>query len=431
MKNKKLMAQIVLKNGKPVQDLENEQLFFDGSAVKLARLYEKKGADALIIHNVSKESWEKEKTIRVIREICLNIDIPVIAGGNIEETEEIERLLQTGCRKAFFYMSMENTQMLERISGHFEKEKIAVCITDFSSIHSIEGSLALLEQSVSLVLMFGDNFHLYDAASRLPMETVPILSFFYFEQVLALLRLKNVAGISGKVISDINTDLFELRKSFVRQGISLQNCVSNFEWKDLKTNSDGLVPVIVQDYKNEQVLMMAYMNQEAFEMTLLTGRMTYFSRSRQSLWLKGETSGHFQYVKQILIDCDNDTLVAKVEQKGAACHTGNRTCFYRELVKKRYKDANPLTMFENVMTEIRRQKECSAEGVYVNGIFDEDLDQILQKAGESFIGLTLAAKNRDKEAACNGIYDQLFQMMMIMDQLGISWSDIAHEYKKR
>ena len=105
----------------------------------------------------------------------------------------------------------------------------------------------------------------------------------------------------------------------------------DFTWADFKTNSDGMVPVVVQDAENDEVLMLAYMNEEAFETTLCLGKMTYWSRSRNELWTKGLSSGHVQYVKQLLIDCDNDTILAKVEQVGAACHTGNRTCFYRTL----------------------------------------------------------------------------------------------------
>ena len=108
---------------------------------------------------------------------------------------------------------------------------------------------------------------------------------------------------------------------------------SDFIWADFKTNSDGMVPVVVQDAENDEVLMLAYMNEEAFETTLRLGKMTYWSRSRNELWTKGLSSGHVQYVKQLLIDCDNDTILAKVEQVGAACHTGNRTCFYRTLAE--------------------------------------------------------------------------------------------------
>lgn len=100
---------------------------------------------------------------------------------------------------------------------------------------------------------------------------------------------------------------------------------------DLKYNEQGLIPAIAQDYENGDVLMLAYMNREALKFTLETGKAHYYSRSRKCLWLKGETSGHFQYVKEIYYDCDCDTLLLKIDQKGAACHTGNRTCFYRKL----------------------------------------------------------------------------------------------------
>ena len=102
-------------------------------------------------------------------------------------------------------------------------------------------------------------------------------------------------------------------------------------WAKMKKNSDGLVPAITQDYENNQVLMMAYMNEEAFCLTCETGYMHYYSRSRDSLWKKGETSGHFQKVIEAYIDCDKDTLLYKIDQTGAACHTGNRTCFYTGL----------------------------------------------------------------------------------------------------
>ena len=102
-------------------------------------------------------------------------------------------------------------------------------------------------------------------------------------------------------------------------------------WEELKKGSDKLVPVITADYETNEVLMLAYMNKEAYQKTLKEGLMTYYSRSRDELWTKGLTSGHFQYVKELRIDCDCDTILALVDQVGAACHTGNRSCFYRRL----------------------------------------------------------------------------------------------------
>ena len=111
------------------------------------------------------------------------------------------------------------------------------------------------------------------------------------------------------------------------------NLKSKMNWSEFKLNSDGMVPVIVQDHKTNEVLMLAYMNEEAYLTTLKLGKMTYWSRSRNELWTKGLTSGHVQYVKSLTIDCDNDTILAKVEQVGAACHTGNRTCFFTPLTE--------------------------------------------------------------------------------------------------
>lgn len=107
---------------------------------------------------------------------------------------------------------------------------------------------------------------------------------------------------------------------------------NKIEWGELKLNSDGMVPVIVQDYENNEVLMLAYMNEEAFYETISSGQMTYYSRSRKELWKKGMTSGHFQNVKSLTADCDLDTILARVEQIGAACHTGKRSCFFQPIV---------------------------------------------------------------------------------------------------
>lgn len=113
-----------------------------------------------------------------------------------------------------------------------------------------------------------------------------------------------------------------------------QSFESNLDFDTFKLDANGLIPCITQDYKTNEVFMMAYMNKEAFYKTLETGYMTYFSRSRQKLWKKGEESGHLQFVKELIIDCDKDTLLARVAQIGAACHTGNPTCFFTSLTKK-------------------------------------------------------------------------------------------------
>ena len=209
------------------------------------------------------------------------------------------------------------------------------------------------------------------------------------------------------------------------------NLKSSIAWSDFKLNSDGMVPVIAQDYQTNEVLMLAYMNEKAFNTTLETGKMTYWSRSRNELWTKGLTSGHLQFVKSLTLDCDNDTILAKVSQVGAACHTGNRTCFYRDLVKKEFNNVNPLEVFENVYQIIKDRKEHPKEGSYTNYLFDKGIDKILKKVGEECTELVIAAKNPDPEEIKYEMSDFLYHAMVLMVERGVTWEDITEELANR
>ena len=178
--------------------------------------------------------------------------------------------------------------------------------------------------------------------------------------------------------------------------------------------------------------MLAYMNEESYEKTLLTGKMTYYSRSRQELWLKGETSGHYQYVKSLTADCDKDTILAKVSQVGAACHTGARSCFFREIAHKEYEQVdNPLSVFTDVFNVIKDRKLHPKEGSYTNYLFDKGIDKILKKLGEEATEIVIAAKNPNPNEIKYEISDFLYHMMVLMAEKNISWEDIMTELANR
>ena len=177
--------------------------------------------------------------------------------------------------------------------------------------------------------------------------------------------------------------------------------------------------------------MLAYMNEESFYETIKTGKMTYFSRSRQKLWVKGETSGHFQYVKSLTVDCDLDTLLAKVDQIGAACHTGSRSCFFKPLVQKESNDTNPLHVFQDVYDVIADRKLHPKEGSYTNYLFDKGIDKILKKVGEEATEIVIAAKNPDPEEIKYEISDFLYHVMVLMAERGVTWEDITEELANR
>ena len=205
-----------------------------------------------------------------------------------------------------------------------------------------------------------------------------------------------------------------------------------FTWEDFKKNSDGMVPVVVQDYRTQEVLMVAYMNEEAYKETIRTGKMTYYSRSRKELWLKGATSGHFQYVKSLSADCDMDTILAKVSQVGAACHTGAKSCFFNEITKKDYVKAdNPLMVFEEVLNVIKDRKIHPKEGSYTNYLFDKGIDKILKKLGEEATEIVIAAKNPNPNEVKYEISDFLYHMMVLMVEKDVDWEEITTELANR
>lgn len=226
-------------------------------------------------------------------------------------------------------------------------------------------------------------------------------------------------------------DFVAFKNKCEQEEIKMTSFETMMEFSEFKTNADGLLPVVVQHYKTQEVLMVAYMNEEAFYMTVKTGKMTYFSRSRQSLWVKGETSGHFQYVKSLTIDCDKDTLLAKVDQVGVACHTGNPTCFFQPIVGTDYDETNPLQVFESVYATIQNRREHPKEGSYTNYLFDKGIDKILKKVGEEATEIIIAAKNPNPEEIKYEMADFLYHAMVLMVERGISWDDIVRELADR
>lgn len=208
------------------------------------------------------------------------------------------------------------------------------------------------------------------------------------------------------------------------------------KFTELKLGNDGLLPVVVQDYLSGQVLMMAYMNEEAYNKTLETKKATFYSRSRQELWVKGLTSGHYQSVKEIAIDCDLDTLLLKVNQEGNACHTGEYSCFYKYQNKKtgEFEDVNTFKqkdVFQGVYDVVKDRQVNPKEGSYTNYLFDKGIDKILKKVGEESAEIIIGAKNEGKEEMVYEISDLLYHLTVLMVEKGATWEDIYDELDKR
>lgn len=392
------ISAVYMKNGKAVSGFHGETACGRcvGYAEPLAILQgaQNNGDRAAMIFDLSETETEHEKAIAKLRVLCGMVQIPVYAAGCIDRLEDVKKLLYAGCAKVFLnYGKESNHAMLQEASERFGKEKIGVFLP--RELRDTE-ELEHLEKYAGMVLLDSRNA---EAASDFP--TMPVL----------------LNDEEAERCTEIHVPESEYS--------------SPVSWEDLKKGSDGLVPCIVQDWENGEVLMMAWMNEEAWNRTLETGVMTYWSRSRQELWKKGETSGHWQFVRSLSVDCDNDTLLAKVAQVGAACHTGNRSCFYRELVRTAQKDTDPQTVLEDVYRVILDRKKNPKEGSYTNYLFDKGIDKILKKVGEEAAEIIIAAKNPDPVESVYEMSDFLYHMMVLMAEKGLSWQDVTDELARR
>lgn len=210
----------------------------------------------------------------------------------------------------------------------------------------------------------------------------------------------------------------------------------------IKFDANGLVPAIIQDEASGSVLMLAYMNAESLTKTLNTGATWFYSRSRKALWQKGETSGHVQTVKEIYYDCDADTLLIKVEQKGVACHEGTFSCFSRRLdaeteqaakmvdLDKVYKEPLAGILYE-LYHVINDRKYNPKEGSYTNYLFEKGQDKILKKVGEEAAETIIASKNNDKGEILYEMADLWYHCLVLLANHNITPSELFEELKKR
>lgn len=355
-----------------------------------------KGADGLVFWDAGATRADIEPNAAKIKEIVSVTDVPITAFGGVGRFEDVKKLIYAGADKVVVDTSSEaGLKAYDEAVARFGKERV-LTLTDYK----------------------------------------PRMTGFEAEDIKKALDTYDEAVVSSCEYSDAETEsvvrLRDVKKLLAEMGVSVRGLVSSIPFAEFKKDNNGLVPCIAQDYKTNEVLMLAYMNEESYAKTIETGLMTYYSRSRNKLWTKGEESGHFQYVKELIIDCDKDTILAKVHQIGPACHTGNETCFFTPLASVGDKDlANPFSVFTDVYNTIIDRRENPREGSYTNYLFDQGIDKILKKFGEEATETVIAAKNPDPSEIKYEIADLMYHMMVLMADKGITWEDITRELAER
>lgn len=419
MSQKKLIAYI---------NAENEVM---ANVIDRAVAYSNEDIDEIFIYNYSAREEDKEEMLLGARNLSKQIDTPFILGIKISRLEDVKKAIYTGASKVMIKDAiLEDKGIIKEAADRFGKDKIIVEIEDCVDFIKNDVAKRFINAGAGMLMLKHVDItsSLCEAVKNCPLPII-IRDALVRNNITELMGIEGVYAVATNYY--VGKKITPVKKALKDSGIDVETFSSSISFDELKKDSNGLVPVIVQDYKTDEVLMMAYMNEEAYNKTFETGYMTYFSRSRQSLWVKGETSGHFQFVKKISVDCDKDTLLAKVKQIGAACHTGNRSCFYTEVAKKEYNETNPNIVLNRVYDVIMDRKEHPKLGSYTNYLFEKGIDKILKKCGEEATEIVIAAKNPESEELKYEISDFLYHMMVLMAERGLDWEDITQELANR
>ena len=412
---------VVCKKLIPFINGENE---LSANIITMAEDYCFAGADELFLYNYSKIEKERQEFLETLKQIESKIDIPFFVGMYVGKFEDVKKAFYTGAdRVVIKYDICPDMGVVKEAVGRFGSDKILIEVGDDVSYEKISFSAdTLLVKHVTAGELLakkleacGKNIIIRDSLLRNDLED--------------LYKLPGVSGVATNYFE--RKDLYKVKRNMQQAGICMNTFETAIPFSEFKADERGLVPCIVQDYRTGQVLMMAYMNEESYRLTCETGKMTYYSRSRQELWCKGDTSGHYQYVKELCLDCDRDTILAKVHQVGAACHTGKYSCFFQELAKKEYIDTNPLTILQEDFETILHRKNNPKEGSYTNYLFSKGIDKILKKCGEEAAEIIIAAKNPNAEELKYEIADFLYHLMVLMAECGLTWDEVVKELANR
>lgn len=393
--------------------------------------YNNIAGDELFLYNYKYDEKSTDEFLYTVREVVKKVDIPVNIGIHVKDFEDIKKAFYTGARHVIIRQEISDiASAVEEGAKRFGYDKLILELEDDRLIYDQEAIKAIKDMGICGLLLKDINISksLIGAVSQADLPVI-LKDSLENNKLYELISQDNVLGVSTDFF--IGKEILKEKLSLKEKGVLVNTYESKIGFGEFKLSSEGLIPVVVQDYRTNQVLMLAYMNEESYTQTIETGMMTYYSRTRQKLWLKGESSGHYQYLKSLQIDCDKDTILAKISQVGVACHTGAESCFYTKLINNKTKETNPYKIITEVYDTISDRKQRPKDGSYTNYLFDEGLDKILKKCGEEATEIVIAAKNPNAEELKYEIADFLYHMMVLMVECGLDWDDIVMELSHR
>lgn len=415
----------------------NTESEFEENVAEAVNRYFLNGADGLFLYSYIAEDTYKEEFFHMIKRVTENLALNYYVGCHVARFEDVKKAFYTGASAVVIPADgLGDWSVIKEAADRFGSDKIFVEL-NAAKADSEEGVAALSAKAAKACglgaggLMFKHVTFGPGMTAFLKTLSVPVM----IRDSLVRNSVEDVLGAEGVSILATNyyknKDIRRVKESLTVDGIDMYHLESALPFSEFKKDANGLVPVVVQDYYTNEVLMLAYMNEESYNKTIEDGRMTYYSRSRQELWLKGETSGNYQYVKALSLDCDKDTILARVYPVGPACHTGHTSCFFTDLVEEKNESLAPSEVLEELYSTIVDRKAHPKEGSYTNYLFEKGIDKILKKCGEEATEIVIAAKNPEKEEVKYEIADFLYHLSVLMVECGVNWDDVMTELAHR
>ncbi|MGI6523969.1 MAG: imidazole glycerol phosphate synthase subunit HisF [Bdellovibrionota bacterium] len=465
---KRIIPCLDIKDGRTVKGVNFVNLIDAGDPVELAKTYVEHGADELVFLDIT-ATLEKRETLRdLVKKIAAEIDIPFIVGGGVQSLEDGIALLEAGANKiGINTAAVKDPAIITALADRFGSKCVVIAIdakrtskgwevythggrnatgkdviewakeaeargageillTSMDCDGTKQGFDVELTQSVSNACHIpviasggaGKKEHFLEVLTKGRADAALAAGIFHFGElsISGLKRYLADENVPVKITPPKNGSLETLEGALN----------SKFNIADLDfTKGDGLIPAVIQHYKSGEVLMLGYMNQEALLKTLESGKVTFFSRSQNRLWVKGETSSNFLLLKNIFHDCDKDTLLILADPAGPTCHSGSKSCFGEVTFQ------HPLQFLLSLQELIAERKRNPKEASYTCNLFQKGVPKITEKVGEEAVEVIVAALAQGKEALNGEVSDLLYHLLVLLEEKGITLGDIVSTLQTR
>ena len=466
MITKRIIPCLDVKDGRVVKGVNFQGLNDVSSPIELAEYYSGNGADELVFYDITASAEGRKLFTDILRETARRVFIPLTVGGGISTVADFERVLACGADKVSVNTGAIQNPSLIREAAKLYGDQCVVLSADVKRVggefHVFvrggredtgmeaigwirrcvdEGAGEVVVNSIDTDGVKG-GFDLEMLKAVCEAVSVPVIASGGAGGVDDFITLFKTlprvdAGLAASIFHFGTVRIEDLKARMAAEGIPvrLTRARDKLRMDDLKFDDRGLIPAVVADADTKQVLTLAYMSRESLKISMERGLTCFWSRSRQKLWLKGETSGNFQHIVSITADCDRDALLILVRPEGPACHLGNVSCF--EDVLWTNEAQAPAFSLRDLMALIKDRRDKPVEGSYTSYLFEKGLDKILKKVGEESTEVIIAAKGESaKGAGTKGetvyeLADLTYHLLVLMAQTGVSIEDVMNELASR